>query len=156
MSIPEVLSIRREPELRTATIGRHDGGQFFGYGTGARHDDRFFAVLHLFDHDGRHLRTRVWPLREDTGGGDPGIDRVLKELDSWLAALPGREYGDIAVRLFEETIDGVFFGLVAESHRDASDGECQDGSDGEREDDWIELYPGGLGFHAPWDGSYDA
>jgi hypothetical protein len=146
MLIPEVLPIRHEPDYRTATIGRHRGGQFFGYATGARSTDRFYAVLHLFEHDGHHLHTRVWPTAADRAD-DPCVDEVLAKLATWLDALPGREYGDIAVRRFEETVDGVLFGLVAESHGDYPDGA--------EEYDWIELYPGGLGFGAPWDGLYD-
>ncbi|MHA6764111.1 hypothetical protein [Streptacidiphilus sp. PAMC 29251] len=146
MPMPEILPIRHEPDHRTETIGRHRGGQFFGYATGVRGSDRFYAVLHLFDHDGTHLHTRVWPTAADRSE-DPRVDEVLAKLEDWLTALPGREYGDIAVRRFEETIDGQQFGLVAESHGDYPEGA--------EEDDWIELYPAGLGFHAPWDGHYD-
>jgi hypothetical protein len=146
MPMPEILPIRHEPDYRTETIGHHRGGQFFGYATGAPHRDRFYAVLHLFDDHGFHVGTRVWPTAADRMD-DPGTDEVLAKLQEWLDALDGRTYGDIAVRRFEVAIDGVQFGLVAESHGDYPSG-------GE-EDDWIELYPGGLGFHAPWDGLYD-
>ncbi|MEU3653694.1 hypothetical protein AB0E67_12855 [Streptomyces sp. NPDC032161] len=52
--------------------------------------------------------------------------------------------GDIAVRPFRLTVDGVLFGLVTERH-EAGDGEH----------DRAELLPDGLGFGASWDGLYD-
>ncbi|MDH6703980.1 hypothetical protein P3T27_000681 [Kitasatospora sp. MAA19] len=41
------------------------------------------------------------------------------------------------------------FGLVIEE-----DDEDED-EDGDGDGVWAELYPDGLGFHAPWDGCYD-
>lgn len=72
-----------------------------------------------------------------------------------LDGLPEREYGDIAIRPFQLTVDGVLFGLVVEHHdRESGDGDGEDG-EGESEDDWAELHPDQLGFYAPWDGLYD-
>ncbi|MFB6818670.1 hypothetical protein ACFCV8_29430 [Streptomyces sp. NPDC056347] len=70
--------------------------------------------------------------------------RARARLADLLDGLPGRAYGDIAVRPFRLTVDGVLFGLVVEA------GEEADGAD-----DRAELHPDGLGFRAPWDGLYD-
>lgn len=61
-------------------------------------------------------------------------------LRQWLDALPGRCYGDIAIRPFGHEFDGVMFGLVVETFEGT---------------EHAELYPDTLGFHEPWDGSYD-
>jgi formate hydrogenlyase regulatory protein HycA len=68
-------------------------------------------------------------------------------LDPGLKELPGRVYGDIAIRPFQVEADGIVFGLVPESHHEYPDGR--------RELDWAEFYPGQLGFSSPWDGCYD-
>ena len=153
MAIPELIPIWRDPETRTGTIGRYEGGQFIGCITGAfppgytpgpdwHLHKRWYAVLHRFDHDGHHVGSDFWC----PGPGYQG-DQQEERLTQWLDALPGREYCDIAIRLFEVTHEGVLFGLVAERHNEYAEGE--------EEDDWAELYPDGLGFTAPWDGGYD-
>ena len=58
----------------------------------------------------------------------------------WIAGVPGLTYGDIAVRPFRFEHDAITFGLIVEDGHGT---------------DWAELYPDRLGFHAPWDGSYD-
>ncbi|GAA1386363.1 hypothetical protein GCM10009639_10080 [Kitasatospora putterlickiae] len=160
MSVPEVIPIAYEPGYRTDTIGRFRGGQFFASvtyavpeakaepkaeaeetDTRAGADRVCFAVLHRFDEAGRHLDSRI----ETAPGGFPEAAVAAAErLGEWLDALPEREFGDIAVAPFTVHADGCRFGLVVERH----------GEDG-TEDDWAELYPDGLGFHAPWDGEYD-
>ncbi|MFF2656344.1 hypothetical protein ACFVUH_03160 [Kitasatospora sp. NPDC058032] len=148
MSVPEVIPIVHEPGYRTDTIGRFRGGQFFASVTYAvpegavnREGVGCFAVLHRFDDAGRHLDSRI----EAVPGEVPGVANAAAELlGEWLAALPEREFGDIAVAPFALHVDGCLFGLVVERHgEDAT------------EDDWAELYPDNLGFHAPWDGEYD-
>ncbi|MEV6976341.1 hypothetical protein [Kitasatospora sp. NPDC093806] len=147
MSVPEVIPIAHEPGYRTDTIGRYRGGQFFasvayaapeGSAWGAG-DERCFAVLHRFTADGRHLGSRIEAVADEDGDG-----AASALLTGWLDALPEREFGDIAVAPFAVHVDGCRFGLVVERH----------GEDAE-EDDWVELYPDRLGFHAPWDGLYD-
>lgn len=152
MAIPELIRIARIPGYRTDTIGRYDGGQLLAYVTGAtregfqdatdwRKHQLWYAVLHQFDQAGVRTGSRIW-------SPGPGIrDGLADRLTEWLDELPGREYGDIAIRPFELTYDGIRFGLVLESH-----GEYAEGAE---ELDWAELYPGRLGFSAPWDGSYD-
>lgn len=56
-----------------------------------------------------------------------------------LDRLPGREFGDIAVRPFRVVHDGVTFALADES--------------GPERGAWAELYPDRLGFGEPWDGT---
>jgi hypothetical protein len=153
MAIPELIPIRCEPDYRTGTIGKFAEGQFFGWVTGAyapgdpprgadwKAYQRWYAVLHRFDDEGRHTGTDAWCP-------GPGIrEGATERLASWLDALPGRVYRDIAIRPFQLEVDGIRFGLVPECHGDYLEGEG--------EVDWAEFYPGRLGFSAPWSGRYD-
>jgi hypothetical protein len=156
VAIPELIPIRHEPDYRTSTIGRYDGGQFFAWITGAfppgtkigpdwGEHKRWYAVIHRFDRDGHHTGSDVFcPGTGTTIAYSDAIDAKLAE---WLDALPGRKYCDIAVRPFQLTVDGIVFGLVPECHGDYPEGE--------EEDDWAEFYPGRLGFYPPWNGLYD-
>ncbi|WP_213454622.1 hypothetical protein [Rhizomonospora bruguierae] len=74
-------------------------------------------------------------------GEQAAVARAERELSELLAGLPGRHYGDVAIRLFQTVLDGVLFGLVDET--DDEFGES------------VELYPDELGFVPPWDGEYD-
>ncbi|MFE7591459.1 hypothetical protein ACFU6K_18835 [Kitasatospora sp. NPDC057512] len=139
MNVPEVIPISHRPDYRTDTIGRWQGGQFLAsalcLGAG-----RYYAVLHRFDAAGRHLDSRIHPADEA-----PQARLLLAE---WLDALPGREYGDIAIAPFAVHVDGELFGLVREDYE-------PDEVDDEEERVHFELYPDGLGFDAPWCGCYD-
>lgn len=151
MAIPDRVPIAHEPDYRTDTIGRYDGGQFFGSvtatledGTGgspdwARHK-RWYAVLHRFDAGGAHTGSEIWcaGTSEDEAGS---IAKAEARLIRWLDALPGRVFADIAVKLFQVEVDGHVFGLVDES--------------AEYEADHAEFVPDDLGFDPPWDGCYD-
>lgn len=92
---------------------------------------REYAVLHVFDDQGKYLSTR-WH-RADSSGND------FEELiEGWIEELGAFEYCDIAVGLFQTTIDGRVFGLVA----DAKTG-------------LINLQPSStISFQEPWDGEY--
>ncbi|MFJ8626099.1 hypothetical protein ACIRD3_25130 [Kitasatospora sp. NPDC093550] len=73
-----------------------------------------------------------------------------------LAALPGREDGDIAIAPLEVRFDGELSGLVIEEEDEPGDEE--DGEEAEGAEEYrftAELHPDGLGFHAPWCGCYD-
>ncbi|MER7578985.1 hypothetical protein [Kitasatospora sp. NPDC097691] len=149
MNVPELIPIRHEPEGRTRTIGRWQGGEFFASVTGPVDRPEWYAVLHRFDSAGRHLDSRI----RATGTGP----EARELLDEWLDALPGRAYGNIAVAPFEVRVDGVLFGLVIEEDDEADE---YDGDGDEDEDEGAyrltaELHPDGLGFHAPWCGCYD-
>ncbi|MFE7468905.1 hypothetical protein ACFU6R_33015 [Streptomyces sp. NPDC057499] len=161
MAVPETIPLAHEPDHRTGTIGRYAHGQFFasvsyafpeGYAPGSDWADRkrLYVVLHRFDHEGRHVDSDIrhigtWAEQMRRPRGDGSVmARALARLADLLDGLPGRAYGDIAVRPFRLTVDGVLFGLVVEA------GEEADGAD-----DRAELHPDGLGFRAPWDGLYD-
>ncbi|MFE6050932.1 hypothetical protein ACFQ6N_09265 [Kitasatospora sp. NPDC056446] len=140
MNVPDLIPIRHEPFGRTRTIGRRRGGCFLASATGVAGRPECYAVLHRFDEAGQHLDSRIESAA--------GIAEARRVLAGWLDALPGREYGDVAVAPFEVRVDGVLFGLVVEE-----DDEVE-----EDEEDYrftAELYPDQLGFHAPWDGCYD-
>ncbi|GAA3911785.1 hypothetical protein [Actinoplanes auranticolor] len=152
MAIPDRVPIAYEPDYRTSTIGRFDGGQFFGSvtatleaGSGAEPDwfrgKRWYAVLHRFDAAGGHTGSEIW-FAGTSEEERASIDRAEAHLTGLLDALPGRAYGDIAVKLFQVEADGHVFGLVDESEE----------YDGE---DHAEFLPDDLGFNPPWDGCYD-
>jgi formate hydrogenlyase regulatory protein HycA len=148
MAVPDVIPILHEPDYRTDRIGRYDGGQFVACVTGATRegddrdaDSRVYSVLHLFDRDGAHVRSDIW-LAGTSAEDEEAVDRRAEEqLTARLDALPGREYGDIAIRLFRVDFDGLVFGLLDESD--------------EERGDWAEPRPNDLGFYPPWDGEYD-
>lgn len=164
MRVPEVIPIVREPDYRTDTIGRYDGGQFFASVTyafrdGYRHDDwdwkdhkLVFAVLHRFDDDGRHTGSDIWcagTLSDELrlkGSSEAPLAQAEARMAALLDGLPGRQFCDIAIRPFQVVVDDVIFGLVLETH-------AEDSPDGAP--DWAELYPNRLGFGEPWEGYYD-
>jgi formate hydrogenlyase regulatory protein HycA len=155
VAIPEVIPIAYEPWARTAKIGRYERGLFYGSLTGAyprsysrrsmrdqwREYNRFYAVLHRFDHDGHFVDSDIW--FEGTVA-EPGTDRAEDVLSGWLAALPGLSYGPIAIRPFQTIVDDVLFGLVTDAETD------DEGHVWER----AVLYPEDLCFGPPWDGLY--
>src|SRR3954469_17100969 len=95
----------------------------------------WFAILHLFGHEGRHLSSEI-SLFEDGAEAERASQQML-------ARLQDMEYGDIAVRLFRVDAHDCVFGLIDETD------EAEDG------DGHVEYYPNHIGFHEPWDGSYD-
>lgn len=164
MAVPAIIPIAHEPDYRTDTIGRYADGQFLasvtyafpdGYTVGDDWEEhkRLYVVLHRFDHEGRHVDSDIWyagtqaEQRQLPAGEGSVMARAEARMAALIDGLPEREYGDIAIRPFRLTVDGVLFGLVIERH---DNGEC-----GEDEDDWAELHPDQLGFYAPWDGQYD-
>ncbi|MFG2869645.1 hypothetical protein [Streptomyces sp. NPDC048338] len=159
MSVPEVIPVRHEPEYRTSTIGQWEGGQFFASVTAAFPEDwsgddwqahkRWCAVLHRFDAGGRHIGSRIEFTGTSAEGEEQAVAAARELLGEWLDALPMRRYQDIAIAPFEVRFEGALFGLVLEEEDD--EGDEDDGTEGLS----AELYPDGLGFYAPWDGSYD-
>ena len=151
MPVPQRVPIARVAGYRTGTIGRYRDGQFYAAVHGAYRDDdgapdwgreriRWYAFLHLFDADGNHRGSEISLI-----GIAPNLRGVLGEraagrLASLLGQLEEAEFGDIAIRPFTVTHDGVTFGLIDESGSDRRD--------------WAELYPDRLGFTDPWDGTY--
>lgn len=142
---PERIPIGREPGYHTDTIGRHAAGLFYAAGCslpsnepGAdRRDDairRCYDYLHLFDADGRHIRSDIRFVGFGRGHGD-------EMRTALLGTLSDVEFCDIAVRPFRVAHDGYVFGLIDESSPDRGP--------------WFELYPNGLGFGPPFAGDYD-
>jgi hypothetical protein len=164
MAVPEIIPIAHQPGYRTDAIGRYAEGQFLASITyamteGTRRDGpergweehkRLYVVLHTFDEKGVHSESDIWcagtwaEQRRRPPGAESVLSRAASRMALLLDGLAGRAYGDIGIRPFRLTVDGVIFGLVTERH-------CE----GAGEDDWAELYPDRLGFSAPWDGRYD-
>jgi hypothetical protein len=153
MNVPAVIPIRHEPDHRTSTVGRCRGGQFFASVTAApTPEKRWCAVLHRFDEAGAHLGSRIEFTGAAVGGERTAVAEARRLLDEWLAALPERQYQDIAIAPFEVRFEGVLFGLVLEQDEEDEDEEDEDDDE---DGVWLEFHPDGLGFHAPWDGCYD-
>lgn len=157
MAVPEVIPIAYEPKHRTETIGRYADGQFlasitYAFPEGFRPDDgwedrkRLYVVLHTFSAEGRYRDSEVWcagtwaEQQRAAQGEYSVLSRARVHLAKLLRSLPGRSYTNIAIRPFQLTVDGVRFGLMT----GVDEGEG-----------WAELYPDGLGFSEPWDGTYD-
>ena len=147
MAVPQVIPIARVPAYRTEFAGTWSRGQFLGnvlsqtdpiaWAAGDRiNSQRWYVYLHEFDHEGNYLESTV----ESPGIGEEARQAAMLLMDEWMASIPGLTYGDIAIRPFQFEHDAITFGLITE------DGHGRD---------WAELYPDRLGFHAPWDGSYD-
>ena len=144
---PQTILIARIPAYRTEFAGTWSRGQFLGnvlsqtdpvaWAAGDRiNSRRWYAYLHEFDREGNYLESTV----ESPGNGEGARQAPMRLLEEWIAGIPGVMYGDIAIRPFQFEHDAITFGLIIE------DGHGRD---------WVELYPDRLGFHAPWDGSYD-
>ncbi|MCZ0983403.1 hypothetical protein O1L60_42015 [Streptomyces diastatochromogenes] len=155
MNVPAAIPIRHEPDHRTSTIGRWQGGQFFASVTAAfpegwsgddwQSQKRWCAVLHRFDQAGKYLDSRIQFTGTTADGEEKAITAARQLLDEWLGALPERQYQDITITRFEVRFEGALFGLILEEADD------EEGADGVS----MEFYPDGLGFQAPWDGYYD-
>ncbi|MFI2611264.1 hypothetical protein [Kitasatospora sp. NPDC018619] len=156
MDIPDAIPIRHEPDYRTPTIGRCEGGQFYAtvvaaFPEGWSGEDwpsakRWHAVLHRFDEAGVHLGSRIESTGTTADGERQAVAAARLLLERWLDALPGRHYQDIVIAPFEVRFEGALFGLVVE---------VDDEEEDEEDRVHLELYPDALGFSPPWDGSYD-
>jgi hypothetical protein len=146
MVLPEAVKILYLPVDHTDCIGRYAEGQFLvdhaaPYIAGQSH---WCLVLHLFDDDGRHVRSHTWS--GPTGDRDvlpktTGHRRAERQLHLLLDALPDRRYGDITIRPFRFDEAGIVYGLIDES--------------GPHDGELYVLYPGGLLLRPPWYGSYE-
>lgn len=161
--LPEVIPIKYKPDYRTDRIGRYAGGQFFADVTGASPTagepdfKRTYALLHLFDDEGRHLGSQIhcagklplayYKLPLDFTLPRPDLLGQAEEvLTRWLEDLGPVTYCDIAIRPFKVDFEGDTIGLLDETTDDPYHTHgCP----------WAELYPQRLGFHEPWDGEYD-
>jgi formate hydrogenlyase regulatory protein HycA len=99
----------------------------------------WYAVLHLFDSQGKHLRTQSALLGTKAFANDlVDVDATLNEIVRRLGSV---RYGDLEIGLFSVQIDGHKFGLV-------------DASIPEEGYQRIDLLPNQLVFFPPWDGTY--
>jgi hypothetical protein len=149
--VPERVRIAREAGYHTDTIGHYRDGQFYAAVHGAHRDEdqtpdwerervRWYTFLHLFDADGNHRRSEISLIGIAPNlAGEPG-KQAAAQLASLLGQLEDVTFGDIAIKPFTVTYDGVTFGLINESAPDRGS--------------WAELYPDRLGFTDPWDGTY--
>src|SRR5262245_40822448 len=153
LTIPERIPVVREEDYYTHSIGHFGhGSQFMGFVTatipsGPLSEDwqkhkRWYAVLHKFDSDGRHLETEHWFAGTTDEGEYDVTSRAKQRLELMIEAMGSYEFGDVVVRLFEVEIDGHKFGMIPVV---------------EPEEDYesVHLEPNDLAFFAPWDGSYD-
>lgn len=93
----------------------------------------------LFYAGGSHRESGISPI-----GVAPHLTRKRgAQAAARPMSLPGQldeaGFGDIAIRPLDVTCDGVTFGLIDESGPDRSSR--------------AELYPDGMGFSDPWDGT---
>jgi formate hydrogenlyase regulatory protein HycA len=140
VAVPTLIPIAHEA-YRTETIGRYRDGQFFAKILKAGRPNGWYVYLHLFDHDGNYVSSDITVVGEADVLRGEMEERAERKLAELVTGLPEREFGDIAIRLFEVDHDGVRFALVDESEPERGD--------------WVELYPERYGFHEPWDGLFD-
>lgn len=103
---------------------------------------RWYAILHRFDENGKHLGTDHWFSGTTADGEREVCQRAIDKLDEMIAALDGAQDAErIEIGLFSVEIDGNIFGMV-----DVSEPGWPDR---------VEMKPGNLLFTYPWSGYYD-
>jgi hypothetical protein len=102
---------------------------------------KWYAVLHTFDSQGRHLHTEALFLSAGDLLTATGLGKAEAKLKRRIDKLGRCAFGDIEVSLFKAYIDGHLFGLVDASETD----------EGYQR---VDLLPNGLAFFPPWDGTY--
>lgn len=147
--IPKKIKIRREKGYHTGYIGRwKDGTQFMAFIVGvpvtrtssAQGKVTWYAVLHRFDSEGKHLGTESSLLGTNEFAHQlKGAQATLRKMIRTLGTV---KYCDVEVALFSVRIDGHKFGLV-------------DASIPKEGYERIDLLPNGLAFFPPWDGTYE-
>jgi hypothetical protein len=155
---PEKLRIPPD-EGRFDYVGHlADGTQLMGFITGAFPDDyvidsgedgwrkikRWIAVLHLFDAEGSHLSSQSRVGGYDIEGWDEACEKAHAELRRMLEPLRAKDFrsGEINVRLFSVTLDGVTHGLNYTHHVVPED---------DFEGEWVMFEPRDFMFHPSWD-----
>jgi formate hydrogenlyase regulatory protein HycA len=154
MPVPGKIKIRRIEDYRTHDIGLcADGNQFMAFVTGSfpmpppknRLDEpnhmRWYAILHIFDPDGKHLTTKAWFAGTSAGNRQIVSQRANDMLYQWLQDLGPVTHCDVCIELFEVEVDGRKFGLMDTSEPDGGT-------------ESITLMPNDLIFFPPWDGDY--
>jgi formate hydrogenlyase regulatory protein HycA len=148
MDFPEKIPVCRD-EFYMKNIGHAaDGRQFMGFVVATlpmrkldedwpRHK-RWYAVLHIFDDEGTHLRSDHWFSGTTADGEDTVCAKAKSKLKKMITQLGHVTFDDVAVRLFSVTIEGHRFGMIADE-----------------EFGTVSLEPNDFVFYPPWDGEYD-
>jgi formate hydrogenlyase regulatory protein HycA len=152
MAVPQTIKILREAGYHTDRIGKYENGnQFMGFVTATlpmplpedwQPHKRWYAVLHTFDADGKHLNTEAWFAGTTASGERESVERAQARLAEMIAGLAKVKYGNVKIKLFQVRIEGHIFGLVAASEPD-------------EDYESVHLLPNDLAFFEPWDGTYD-
>ena len=147
MKLPKKLPITRIEDYHTHYLGEvNDGRLFWGYETFAftkpyseiQSEDwkKFrtdYAVLHIFDKKGNYLESKYSSGNLTNSTGD-----TSNKLEELMAGLGFIQYRDIAIKLFQTTINGIVFGLIPDQKTES-----------------IILEPSStISFQEPWDGEY--
>lgn len=151
MAVPSKIKIKRIPDYYTKTIGKYDQGQFMALITAtlpipipknwAEHK-RWYAVLHTFTADGRHVKTDTIFTGTESEGEHIYMTRARKVRDEMVSALKDHHFCDVEIEQFSVQVDGFTFGLV-------------DASQPEDNYECVHLLPNDFAFFKPWDGSFD-
>jgi hypothetical protein len=152
LAVPDTIKICREEGHHTDLIGRcPDGRQFMGFVTATlpsplpsdwQAQKRWYAVLHSFDRNGRHIRTETAFAGTTADGERVVVSKAQAKLTEFMSHLGEVAFGDVSIALFSVNVDGHTFGLV-------------DASEPDEDYESIHLLPNDLAFFDPWDGSYD-
>jgi formate hydrogenlyase regulatory protein HycA len=102
----------------------------------------WYAVLHKFNADGKHIATDHWFAGTTADGGANVTSRAQATLDQMLESLGGYKFDNVVVRLFEVEIDGHIFGRIPVIEP-------------EKDYESVHLEPNDLAFFEPWNGIYD-
>ena len=100
MALPTSIPILHEPDYRTKTIGTFRERQFFADVTGGLWipdpdlKDTFAALIHIFDHEGVHVKSVIETLFRDDAAADWRCAELIAELADPI-------FGNIAIGLFE-------------------------------------------------------
>jgi hypothetical protein len=152
VAVPKSIKVNREEVYHTDRIGKSvRGNQFMGFVTATlptplpkkwQSHKRWYAVLHTFDKNGKHLNTEAWFAGTTASGEREAVEKAQAKLDQMITALGKVKYDNLKVSLFQVQIDGHTFGLV-------------DASEPDEGYESIHLLPNDLAFFEPWDGTYD-
>jgi formate hydrogenlyase regulatory protein HycA len=151
MAVPDKIPIIREEDYDTHFIGRcEDGRQFMAFVTATvpapppedwKTHKRWYAVLHQFDADGRHLRTEAWFAGTTADGERDVVKKAQAKREDMVRALGPVVFCDVEVHLFSVIVDGHTFGLIDVTEPGG--------------DELVDLVPNDLEFYPPWTGEYD-
>lgn len=102
----------------------------------------WYAVLHTFESDGKHISTVAMRIGPSSDGEDEILLKAKAKMDDLISTLGQIEFGPIKIQLFEYIFDDFVFGLVDTST--------------EEEGDQVTMRPNDFVFSPPWNGDYDS